>query len=243
LNEILVMRNVKAFFQHDVPSDVYGDWTSMLITSTSYSFMGVFGVNPVDSDSLGCGNVKQDRLERVYSELEALCGRIAGELSRNVVRGEGNLDSLVVFVGEAPGVEEDRQRRPFVGTAGHILISALENIGWKRNEVFITNVVKCRPPHNRPPRKLEIQLFLPYLKRELEIIEPKVTCLLGATATSALAGKRLINVCGRTIRVDGQQYFSTYHPAAVIYNVALEKVFFEHITLLRRLVEGVISEA
>ena len=181
-------------------------------------------------------------MESVYREVEALCGGIAGELSRNVVRGEGNPDSLVVFVGEAPGAEEDRQRRPFVGTAGQILTSALENVGWKRDEVFITNVVKCRPPRNRPPRKSEIQLFLPYLKRELEIIEPKVTCLLGATATRALAGKRLVDVCGRTISVDGQQYFSTYHPAAVIYNVALEQVFFEHMTLLKRFVEVAMSE-
>ena len=186
--------------------------------------------------------MKQEKLESAYTGLEALCSGTASELSRNVVRGEGNPDSPVVFVGEAPGAEEDNQRRPFVGAAGQILISALESAGWKRSEVFITNVVKCRPPHNRPPRKSEVQLFLPYLKKELDVIEPKVICLLGATATRALTGRRLVEVCGKTILVDHQQYFSTYHPAAVIYNVALEKVFFEHIKLLRKIAEGVTLE-
>jgi uracil-DNA glycosylase family 4 len=187
--------------------------------------------------------VKQERLESAYIGPEALCSGTASELSRNFVIGEGNPDSPVVFVGEAPGAEEDNQRRPFVGTAGQILTSALESAGWRRSEVFITNVVKCRPPHNRPPRKSEIQLFLPYLKKELDVVEPKVICLLGATATRALTGKRLAEVCGKTIVIEGRRYFSTYHPAAIIYNVALEKVFFEHIKLLRKIAEEVTSES
>ncbi len=182
--------------------------------------------------------MKQNRLESLYAELEALCSRTASELSQNLVKGEGNPDSPVVFVGEAPGVEEDIQRRPFVGTAGKILNSALASAGWKRNEVFITNVVKCRPPKNRPPRKDEIQLFLPYLNKELEIIQPKATCLLGATATRALTGKRLAEVCGNMIEIGGRKYFSTYHPAAVIYNKSFKSSFLEHIGLFRRIIEG-----
>ena len=186
--------------------------------------------------------MKRKKLESTYSELEALCIGSPSGLSKNVVRGEGNVDSPVVFVGEAPGAEEDHQKRPFVGAAGRVLTSALENAGWRRNDVFITNLVKCRPPQNKPPRKLEIQHFLPYLRRELEVIKPAVTCLLGATATRALTGRQLAEIRGKTIEIDDRPYFSTYHPATVVYNVNLEKMFFEHIIQLRKLVLHELSE-
>ena len=181
---------------------------------------------------------KSKQLKALNAKLDDLCSSTASELSANVVHGEGDPDSLVVFVGEAPGKEEDVQRRPFVGPVGGILTSAIEAAGWRRSDAYITNVVKCRPPNNRQPRKSEVQLFLPYLKQELEIVKPRVVCLLGATALKSLTGKTLAEACGKAFEMDGSRYFCTYHPAALIYNVSLKKLFIDHIRLLRKTAES-----
>jgi len=180
---------------------------------------------------------KEEELRSLIEELKALSNPALRELSKNLVPGEGNINSKVVFIGEAPGRDEDREGRPFVGAAGRFLTQALESAGLHRKEVYITNVVKRRPPRNRPPRKGEVAVFLPYLRRELEIIRPKVVCLLGSTAVKALLGRSLAEVRGKVVRGGGWTFFSTYHPAAVIYNPGLEGVLLDDLRRLREILD------
>ena len=143
----------------------------------------------------------------------------------NAVRGRGSENSDVIFVGEAPGRNEDLQGKPFVGVAGQILSEALEYAGFAREDVYITNVVKCRPPNNRKPLKEESDACREYLLREFEIIKPKVICVLGNTAYSSLLdGDSITKNRGKIIKNNNQLYFITVHPAAAIYNPSLRQV-------------------
>ncbi len=179
---------------------------------------------------------KAQLLAALVDELKELQDPSLNELSPNLVPSEGNPDSPVMFVGEAPGRDEDRQRRPFVGAAGRLLTRAIEAAGWRRGDIYITNVVKRRPPENRPPRRKEVVLFRPYLMQEISIVNPKVVCLLGATAVKAILDKPLTEVLGQVLTRDGITYFCTYHPAAAIYNISLEDVFIRHIAQLKTIV-------
>lgn len=145
---------------------------------------------------------------------------------KNAVPGEGSLHANVLFVGEAPGNMEDASSRPFVGTAGKFLEGLLGEIGVKRKEVFITNVVKCRPPKNRKPHRLEIQICTPYLLRQIKIIEPRLIVALGSTSASYFLEEAGLPF-SRITQVHGQFYkaclagrnvtiFVTFHPAAVL---------------------------
>ncbi|MDE1724905.1 MAG: uracil-DNA glycosylase [Thaumarchaeota archaeon] len=143
----------------------------------------------------------------------------------HAVPGIGNEKSDIIFVGEAPGRNEDLQGKPFVGTAGQILSEALEYAGFSRDEVYITNVVKCRPPNNRQPQVEERSSCKPYLSKELEIIKPKIICILGNTAyNSLLDGSAITKNRGKVIKNNDKLYFVTIHPAAVIYNPSLRQV-------------------
>lgn len=159
-----------------------------------------------------------------------------------VVFGDGNPDSPVVFVGEAPGEDEDRQGRPFVGRAGKYLNTKIEEVlGLKREEVYITNVCKCRPPGNRKPTSSEISACFPYLKKEIEIIRPKVICCLGATAGEGILGKKL-----SITKVRGNVYpypynpkikvLLTYHPAYILRNPSADVEFVEDLEKLKELI-------
>ncbi|AJM92270.1 uracil-DNA glycosylase [Nitrosopumilus piranensis] len=140
----------------------------------------------------------------------------------NSVPGKGNFQSEVVFVGEAPGRNEDKNGEPFVGVAGKKLSAALEEAGVSRDEVYITNVVKCRPPNNRVPSTKERSTCQEYLKKEISIIKPKIICVLGNTAfNSILGGSEITKFRGKLVRKDKQLYFLTIHPAATIYNQEL----------------------
>ena len=145
---------------------------------------------------------------------------------RNAVPGKGNQKADVVFVGEAPGKNEDLHGEPFIGTAGKKLNDALENAGLTRNNVYITNIVKCRPPNNRVPNAVEESMCSNYLEDELTIINPKIVCLLGNTPfCSILGGKEISKNHGKFIPKDNRMYFVTFHPAATIYNQKLGEVF------------------
>lgn len=137
------------------------------------------------------------------------------------------------FVGEGPGVEEDRQGRPFVGRAGQLLNEAFEAAGIRREEVFITNVVKCRPPGNRPPLRDEADACQPYLERQLTLVQPRVVCLLGNTAIERFLGEAKPGIRGKLFTVGGRRLFPTIHPAAAIYNPGLAKVLGIHLTRLK----------
>ena len=169
--------------------------------------------------------VSSDSLEKIASEVIGcpLC-----KLSRsriNAVPGEGQLSSKIILIGEAPGKNEDEQGKPFVGPAGRVLNQALEKADIKRDEVFITNVVKCRPPGNRVPENDERSICRQYLYREISLIEPKIICILGSTAySSILGGKSITKNRGKIVERNGLKYFLTIHPAAAIYNKDLRLV-------------------
>jgi DNA polymerase len=132
----------------------------------------------------------------------------------NLVFGEGNVDCKVMFVGEAPGENEDRLRRPFVGRGGQLLDQMIASIGWKRPDVYITNIVKRRPPGNRDPLPEEIEAYKPYLARQIEIINPKIVATLGRFSMNYfLPLAKMSRDHGRVFTVDGRFIFPLYHPA------------------------------
>ena len=151
----------------------------------------------------------------------------------NSVPGKGNFQSDVIFVGEAPGRNEDIKGEPFIGVAGKKLSAALEEAGVSRDKVYITNVVKCRPPNNRVPSTSERDTCQEYLKEEISIIKPKIICILGNTAfNSILGGSEITKFRGKVVRKDKQLYFLTVHPAATIYNQELIRVLNSDIVKL-----------
>jgi DNA polymerase len=134
--------------------------------------------------------------------------------------GEGNPDAEVVFIGEAPGAKEDELGRPFVGAAGKFLDEMLQSIDLDRNDVYITNIVKYRPPGNRDPLPEEIAAFKPFLLEQLAVIQPQLTVFLGRHAMSQL---KISQAHGRAFRKDGRVYMPLYHPAAALYNGGLRE--------------------
>ncbi|MDE4543056.1 MULTISPECIES: uracil-DNA glycosylase [unclassified Thermoanaerobacterium] len=136
----------------------------------------------------------------------------------NVVFGEGNLKSKIMFVGEGPGRDEDLQGRPFVGKAGQLLNKMLEAINLKREDVYIANIVKCRPPNNRVPLQSEVDACLPYLRNQVAIIAPKIIVCLGATAAKAIIDKdfKITVMRGQWFEKKGVKIIATYHPAALL---------------------------
>ena len=140
----------------------------------------------------------------------------------NSVAGEGSSSPKVMFVGEAPGNREDSEGRPFVGYAGRILDSALNKARIKRSDIFITNVVKCRPPNNRRPQKDEFLACRRYLDKQFSLLSPKIICILGSTAyRSILGGKSIIADRGKIVKKEGKKFFLTVHPASIRYNKIL----------------------
>lgn len=146
------------------------------------------------------------------------------------VPGEGDVDTEVMFVGEGPGLNEDREGRPFVGRAGGLLERLLGHVGWSRDDVFITNVVKCRPPANRDPEPDEIASCAPYLRRQLEALDPSVVVTLGRFSMATLMpGVRISQAHGSTRIADPSTgagdatVFAMYHPAYALRNAAVER--------------------
>ena len=161
------------------------------------------------------------------------------------VPGEGHPETEVVFVGEGPGYNEDQQGRPFVGAAGNLLTDLLASIGWRRDEVFITNVVKCRPPGNRDPEPDEIAACAPYLRRQLEVLDPALLVTLGRCSRGAfMPGARISGAHGTVRHVDpatgaaDADALALYHPAAAFRQAGLRETLFEDTT---RLPEALIA--
>ncbi|MGH1520792.1 MAG: uracil-DNA glycosylase [Nitrosopumilus sp.] len=151
----------------------------------------------------------------------------------NSVPGKGNFQSDVIFVGEAPGRNEDKNGEPFVGIAGKKLSIALEEANISRDSIYITNVVKCRPPNNRVPSTIERNTCQEYLKQEISTIKPKIICILGNTAfNSILGGSEITKFRGKIVQKNNQLYFLTIHPAATIYNQKLINVLKKDIMKL-----------
>jgi DNA polymerase len=164
------------------------------------------------------------------------CGLEACETATRPVPGEGPADARVAFVGEAPGASEDRRGRPFVGAAGRVLSELLERAGLRREDVYVTNVVKSRPPGNRTPRAAEVRHMLPWLERELEIVAPELVVPLGASALAVLApGAKISEVHGTAIEgLEGRRLFPLYHPASALHRPALRETLAEDAEALGR---------
>jgi uracil-DNA glycosylase family 4 len=165
------------------------------------------------------------------------CGLCPGRT--NAVPGEGNPQAKLVLVGEGPGATEDAQGRPFVGQAGTLLNGILEAIEVPRDSVYITNIIKCRPPQNRKPLPDEIAACIPYLHRQLEIIRPKVIVALGSTAAEAILGvrKSLGELRGKVHTYNGIPLIVTYHPAALLRNPNWKKPTWDDVRIARQLLD------
>jgi len=159
---------------------------------------------------------------------------------RNVVFGEGSNKAKVMFIGEAPGVDEDIQGRPFVGRAGKLLDQLFEHIGLRREDVYICNVLKCRPPNNRDPEESEIIACKDYLFSQIELIKPKIICTLGRHAYNTLMNvdERITKVRGIVKAFKGITLLPTYHPSFLLRNQDKIKEAWEDMEHLKQLLKG-----
>lgn len=176
----------------------------------------------------------QDELEKLQAEIFS-CKRCPLHKGRkNPVLGEGNPKALLVFVGEAPGAEEDEKGRPFVGRAGELLTKIIRAMGLSRQEVYITNVVKCRPPNNRNPKPEEVKACMPYLLRQIELIRPRLICALGTVAAQSILGKQEPITSLRRHFHDwkGIKVMATFHPAFLLRNPSYKRLAWEDIRKL-----------
>jgi len=183
--------------------------------------------------------------EEAASALRELYEQVAAcpdcELSRNrthAVPGEGPADAEIVFIGEAPGYYEDQQARPFVGPAGQFLDQLLASIGMRRQDVYICNVIKCRPPQNRDPLPGEIQACHKWLERQLEIIKPKVIATLGRYSLAKyFPGQSISRIHGQERRVGDLLVVPMYHPAAALHQASLRRIIEEDFKKLPAILE------
>ncbi|MEN6330618.1 MAG: uracil-DNA glycosylase [Smithella sp.] len=159
-----------------------------------------------------------------------------GKTRKNLVFGDGNPQAKIVFVGEAPGADEDEQGKPFVGRAGQLLTKIIEAMGLSREEVYICNILKCRPPQNRNPLPEEIAACEPFLKQQLKIISPQIICALGTFAAKTLLKTDVpISVLrGRFHYYEGIKLMPTYHPAYLLRNPAAKKTVWEDVQLIMK---------
>jgi DNA polymerase len=184
-------------------------------------------------------------LEAIAAEVR-ICTRCKLAQTRTrAVPGEGHADTEVMFVGEGPGQTEDAQGRPFVGRAGELLVRLLASIGWRRQEVFITNIVKCRPPGNRDPEPDEIAACAPYLQRQLEVLDPAVVVTLGRFSMGHFRpGERITQIHGTRASVApatgarDADSFALFHPAAALRSSEVERQSYEDIAGLPRVLEA-----
>ena len=167
-----------------------------------------------------------------------------GKTRINLVFGTGNPNADVMLIGEAPGAEEDKQGIPFVGRAGKLLNDILKSINLKREEIYIANIVKCRPPQNRNPLPAEMEACLPYLYKQIELIKPKLILLLGKVAATALLKKNLslAKFRGNVYEVSGIKTMVTYHPAALLRNPQWKKATWEDVQKFRKLYDEIVGE-
>ncbi|MBD3344528.1 MAG: uracil-DNA glycosylase [Chitinivibrionales bacterium] len=191
---------------------------------------------------------KREKLKELYYEFKECHHCSLGTTRKNFIFGAGNVLAPLMIIGEAPGAEEDQKGLPFVGKAGQLLTKMLKAIDLNRkNHIFITNVLKCRPPANRNPESTEITLCLPLLKRQIEIIKPEALLLLGRIAAHALLGKSESIGALRTMTNTYNEIpvVVTYHPAALLRNETYKRPAWEDLQKLRDILmqRGVYAES
>jgi uracil-DNA glycosylase family 4 len=186
-------------------------------------------------------------LPRPYESCEALsraimvcqhCRLVRGR--RQAVPGQGPQNSRLMFIGEGPGSEEDRQGRPFIGPAGQLLTKMIQAINLTREEVYITNVVKCRPPENRTPFEDEVEACRSFLEEEIRLVDPKILVLLGSTAAQTLtrSKKSISDLRGNLLDFKGRRLIATYHPAYLLRNPEAKREAWEDLKRVRREYDG-----
>jgi len=184
------------------------------------------------------GLSKSEKIEELKKLEEQVKGCTKCELCKNrtnVVFGTGDPDADLMFVGEAPGYYEDQQAEPFVGKAGQLLTKIIESIGMKRSDVYIANILKCRPPDNRNPDANEIVMCSPHLIRQIEIIRPKIICALGMFAAQTLLGTTdsIGELRGKFFEYQSTKFLATYHPAYLLRNPDDKKKVWSDIKKVR----------
>jgi|SRR3989338_105376 len=183
---------------------------------------------------------KREEMDKIEADMRAADLPLK---SANLVFGEGNLDCDVMFIGEAPGMNEDLQKRPFVGRAGQLLNKLIAEIGWKREDVYITNIVKRRPPENRDPEPHEIESYKPYLARQIEIIAPKVIAPLGRFSMNYfLPYAKISRDHGKVFEQNHHLIVPLYHPAAALRATAVLEDLRKDFMRLPKIVSGEITE-
>lgn len=182
---------------------------------------------------------KEDRLLRLAEEVQR-CRRCPLYRTRtHAVISDGTSHAPLVFVGEAPGREEDRQGVPFVGAAGQLLTKMIQAMGMRREEVYICNVLKDRPPENRTPLPEEVEACLPFLREQLAIVNPRVICALGAVATKTLLGTSvaLTSVRGQVLRYGTVPLVPTFHPAYLLRTPSAKRLAWEDLKVVKKLLQ------
>lgn len=172
---------------------------------------------------------KQAQLDKIKMDIidQKICPELAAGATQ-LVFGDGSANADLVFIGEAPGKNEDEQGLPFVGAAGKFLNEMLAGIGLERADVYITNIVKYRPPNNRDPLPEEKAAFLPFLRAQLDVIKPKLVVTLGRHSMDSLLPGLTISKChGQAKRFNGQVYMPLFHPAAALYNGGMRQTLID----------------
>lgn len=172
---------------------------------------------------------KQAKLDGIAEKIISReCGLEIAKSCINPVPGDGDPDAQLMFVGEAPGAQEDKLGRPFVGASGKFLDEMLESIGLRRDDVFVTNIVKFRPPDNRDPSKEEIETCLPYLLGQIKIVEPKLIIFLGRHSMNVFLPELKIGEAhGKVYKRSRMVFLPLYHPAAALYNGGMRTTLLE----------------
>jgi len=181
--------------------------------------------------------MNKDRpLENVRSELGECTRCKLHQHRRHIVFGTGNPDAQLVFVGEGPGGEEDVQGKPFVGRAGQLLTKIINSIDLTRDEVYIANIIKCRPPNNRNPEPDEIKACEPFLLKQLDAIKPKIICALGTFAAQTLleTDERISHLRGKFIPYRESRLIATFHPAFLLRNPQRKRDVWEDMKMIRK---------
>lgn len=191
----------------------------------------------VSLNSINKNWTKADTLEVLYNDIHNCKECDLGDNRINFVFGKGNPNSELMIIGEAPGADEDKQGEPFVGRSGQLLTKILESIELKREDIFIANILKCRPPGNRKPNAKEIDKCEPYLHKQIDLINPKYILALGLTAAETLMKekKNMSELRSKTYKYHGKDLLITYHPAALLRNPNLKRLVWEDMKKLRTL--------
>lgn len=183
---------------------------------------------------------RREAMLKIFKEAQkcVLCSELASTRNK-VVFGAGSINARLVFVGEAPGRDEDEQGLPFVGRAGQLLTRIIEAMGYTRKDVFICNTLKCRPPQNRPPKPDELIHCQPFLKKQLEIIQPKIICALGTFAAQTLlqTEEPISKLRGKFHSYEGIPLICTYHPAYLLRNPSEKVKVWEDMKVVKRELE------